>query len=83
MVDERTIMSTPWPSGEVTLRDWFAAFALQGEIVACGGDADLCLAVGEKAMSLNRDVKEHLCVVAYEYADTMMKARDGWFDKGK
>lgn len=58
----------------MTLRDYFAAKALEGQMAAFS-DEDARLLSITNAAENGIDAKEQVAIAAYEYADAMLKAR--------
>jgi hypothetical protein len=51
----------------MTLRDWYAGLALQGQLSM----PELCVAIGSESATVTG-----LCASCFEWADAMLKARD-------
>lgn len=66
-----------YPSGGMTLRDYFAAKALQAEIITSTSDAtpESADAVIEAAERAGRTPMDQIAFNAYQWADAMLKAR--------
>ncbi len=61
----------------MTLRDYFAAKALQAEMITTFSDAtpEAAQAFAEAANAAGREPEDHLAFNAYLIADAMLKAR--------
>lgn len=59
----------------MSLRDWFAGMALQGEL-ASTADVESTQAMAEAAVSKGREPVVHLAMTCYEIADAMIKVRE-------
>lgn len=59
----------------MTLRDYFAAAALQGYIAALADERTRAMSM-RNAEESGIKPKEQVAVAVYEYADAMLKARD-------
>lgn len=60
----------------MTLRDYFAAKAMQTELITCGVPGAAWEALQEVADDLGRTPLEHVACNSYEIADAMLKARN-------
>lgn len=58
----------------MSLRDWFAGMALQGELASTAG-VESSQATGEAAAKRGVDPAIHVALTCYEMADAMLKAR--------
>lgn len=62
------------PVGGMTLRDYFAAQALQGMLSALGRN-EMWQGINQTASTNGVNVTKHLATLAYEHADAMLAAR--------
>ena len=60
--------------GGMTLRDYFAAQAMMGEIASASTKAS-CEATAEAAMKAGRSVEAHIAFISYRVADAMLAER--------
>jgi len=60
----------------MTLRDWFAGKALEGELASSSTEMS-CRATSEAATRAGRTVESHIALNCYKLADAMLAARNG------
>ena len=62
----------------MTLRDYFAAKAMQAELISSGGDyaPEAATTLAEAARRAGRSVARQIAHNAYKIADAMLKARE-------
>jgi|TARA_R110000868_G_scaffold228490_1_gene481478 hypothetical protein len=78
MIDEKTggpafpLVAQNWHHKGMSLRDYFAAHALQGFIACNSGQLG---GPGDRALIGGRSAEDAVSSAAYRYADEMLKAR--------
>ena len=60
----------------MSLRDYFAAKAMQAELTTCGAPGEACDALVRTCEALGQEPVERMALNAYEMADAMLKARE-------
>lgn len=63
-------------SSGMTLRDYFAAFAMHAELTTCGVPGEAADALIATADAMGVEPAERMAQNAYEMADAMLKARE-------